>query len=306
MRTSFLVLGFITLLLVGLGVWFAKRPLDVINAATPGWYSERILALSYGPDARHKLDIYRPTTQNQPAPVVVFFYGGSWNRGERADYAFVGEALAARGMVAVLVDYRVYPQVRYPAFLDDVAMAVAWSFKEINRYGGDPQNIFVMGHSAGAYNAAMLALDERWLAKQGVSAKNLRGLIGLAGPYDFIPIVNPEVRPVFFFPNTPAESQPINHVSANAPPSLLIAPQEDQLVNPQRNTGGLAQRLREAGVKVTETYYKSTSHASLVGTIAWPLRGLAPVLDDVSTFVAANVNTVHAKPSGAKSGALSH
>ena len=292
MRTSFLVLGFITLFLIGLGVWFAKRPLDLINAITPGSHSEKTLGLSYGTDVRQKLDIYRPIAQDQAAPVVVFFYGGSWNRGERADYAFVGEALAARGMVAVLVDYRVYPQVRYPAFLDDVAMAVAWSFKEINRYGGDPQNIFLMGHSAGAYNAAMLALDETWLAKQGASAKALRGLIGLAGPYDFIPIVNPEVRPVFFFPNTPAESQPINHVSANAPPSLLIAPLEDQLVNPQRNTGGLAKRLREAGVKVTETYYKSTSHTSLVGAIAWPLRGLAPVLDDVANFVAENRKTL--------------
>lgn len=262
----------------------ACSPLRAINAVTPA-ASSRMLDIAYGPDPRNLLDIYRPRDEQASAPVVVFFYGGSWNTGSRRDYAFVGEALAARGIVAVLADYRLYPQVRYPAFLEDSAQAVAWTLKEIGRYGGDPKRLFVMGHSAGAYNAAMLAIDGRWLMAQGSSPGVLRGLIGLAGPYDFIPITNPAARPVFFYPDTPPESQPINHVTAVAPSALLIASHGDKVVNAVRNTGGLAQKLRSVGVPVREVYFDNTSHASLIGAIAWPLRGIAPVLDTVVAFV---------------------
>lgn len=271
------------LLLAGLVV--ACSPLKAINAVTSGSGSEKQLDISYGTDPRNVLDVYRPRTQTAAAPVVVFFYGGSWNTGSRRDYAFVGEALASRGIVAVLADYRLYPQVRYPSFVEDSAQAVAWTLKQIGAYGGDPKRVFVMGHSAGAYNAAMVAIDARWLAAQGASIGALRGLIGLAGPYDFIPITNPDARPVFFYPDTPPESQPVNHVTAAAPPTLLIASHADKVVNAVRNTGGLAQRLRAAGVPVQVVYFDNTSHASLIGAIAWPLRGIAPVLDTVVKFV---------------------
>ena len=281
--TKFIMM-FLTLLIL-LGAIAACSPLTAINAVTSGSASEKELAISYGDDVRNQLDIYRPRTGNGAAPVVVFFYGGSWNMGSRTDYAFVGEALAERGIVAVLADYRLYPQVRYPDFVDDSARAVAWTLKEIQRHGGDPKRVFVMGHSAGAYNAAMVAIDKRWLAAAGASTDALRGFIGLAGPYDFIPINDKNVRPVFFYPDTPPASQPINHVTAGAPPALLIASHTDKLVDPVRNTGGLANRLRSVGVAVDEVYFDNTSHASLIGAIAWPLRGLAPVLDTVVKFV---------------------
>ena len=279
-----LIMMFLTLLIL-LGAIAACSPLTAINAVTSGSASEKELAISYGNDIRNQLDIYRPRNGNGAAPVVVFFYGGSWNMGSRSDYAFVGEALAERGIVAVLADYRLYPQVRYPDFVDDSARAVAWTLKEIQRHGGDPKRVFVMGHSAGAYNAAMVAIDKRWLAAAGASTDALRGFIGLAGPYDFIPINDKNVRPVFFYPDTPPASQPINHVTATAPPALLIASHTDKLVDPVRNTGGLANRLRSVGVAVDEIYFDNTSHASLIGAIAWPLRGLAPVLDTVVKFV---------------------
>jgi acetyl esterase/lipase len=278
------ILIFLTLLVL-LGAVVACSPLSAINAVTSGSASDKELGISYGDDPRNKLDIYRPRNSNSAAPVVVFFYGGSWNMGSRSDYAFVGEALAGRGIVAVLADYRLYPQVRYPDFVDDSARAVAWTLKEIQRHGGDPKRVFVMGHSAGAYNAAMVAIDTRWLAAAGASTDALRGLIGLAGPYDFIPINDKNVRPVFFYPDTPPASQPINHVTAAAPPALLIASHTDKLVDPVRNTGGLANRLRSVGVAVDEVYFDNTSHASLIGAIAWPLRGIAPVLDTVVKFV---------------------
>ncbi len=271
-----------------LGGVVACSPLGTLNALSPGKSSKVQSALAYGSNARHKLDIYAPDNASGSTPVIVFFYGGNWVKGERDDYAFIGRALASRGIMAVIPDYRLYPEVRYPDFLDDSAQAVAWTTREIARYGGDPKRVFVMGHSAGAYNAAMVALDPSYLNKHGARAADLRGWIGLAGPYDFLPIVNPTTRPVFHHPNTPPNSQPINHVNKASPPALLIAASEDKLVNPARNTGGLANKLRANGVQVQELYFDSVNHVTLVASMAAPLRAMAPTLDSVASFVAAD------------------
>ena len=268
-----------------LGVLLGCSPLKVLNAFTPGGTFSKTADVSYGPDPRNRLDIYTPIDAAADAPVVVFFYGGSWNSGSRSDYSFVGEALASRGIVAVLADYRLYPQVHYQGFLDDSAKAVGWTHQHIHEYRGDPSRLYVMGHSAGAYNAAMLALDPKWLATVDMKPSMLSGWIGLAGPYDFLPIENPEVKPVFYFPNSPPDSQPINHVSAASPPALLIAAKDDTVVNPRRNTGGMAERLRRQGVPVRELYFSKPGHATLVAAFSRPMRGLAPVLDEVVAFV---------------------
>jgi acetyl esterase/lipase len=265
----------------------ACSPLKMLNALTPDSTFDKTEGIAYGDDPRQKLDVYVPRHTLENAPVVVFFYGGSWNSGSRSDYSFVGEALASRGVVAVLADYRLYPQVRYPLFLEDGAKAVAWTHDHIHRFSGDPQRLYLMGHSSGAYNVAMLALDPGLLGAVGMSPHDLRGWIGLAGPYDFLPIQNPDVRPVFFWPDSPPQSQPINHVSRGAPPALLMASRDDDLVNPTRNTGGLARKLRQAGVPVQDFYFARTGHATLVATLSRPMRGLAPVLDEVSAFIRA-------------------
>jgi acetyl esterase/lipase len=263
------------LFLFGLAVLLsACSPLTVVNAVSPAGSVQATRALHYGSDARNALDVYRPTGNAAAAPVVVFFYGGNWVSGKREDYAFVGRALAARGFVVVVPDYRLYPQVRYPDFLVDSAGALAWTAREIAAYGGDPQRIFVMGHSAGAYNAAMLALDPRWLRAQGMKPDMLRGWIGLAGPYDFLPVTNRTTRP-----------QPISHVSASSPPALLIAANKDNLVDPVRNTGGMAARLHASHVPVRALYYDGVSHATLVASLSNSLKGLAPTLDAVEAFV---------------------
>ncbi|WP_420106752.1 alpha/beta hydrolase [Herbaspirillum huttiense] len=275
-----------------LGGVVACSPLSALNAVTPASSSVKTEGVAYAntDNPRQKLDIYRPA--NAPAtasgpglPVVVFFYGGSWNEGSRKDYAFVGEALSSRGFIAVLPDYRVYPEVRYPDFVKDSAQAVAWTLRSVRELGGDPQRVFVMGHSAGAYNAAMVALDARWLRAAGASPAQLRGWIGLAGPYDFLPIENEDVKPVFFAPDSPPDSQPVRHVEAGAPPALLIASHKDKLVGAERNTGGLAKLLRAQQVPVVERYFDNTSHASLVGSLSRPLRFIAPTLEEVSQFI---------------------
>jgi len=258
-----------------------------LNALTPGSSYQRQVDVAYGELPRQQLDVYRPTTPAPSGgwPVVVFFYGGSWNTGERAGYVFVAEALAARGILTLVADYRLYPAVRYPDFLHDSAKALAYGFDHAQALGGNPKRIFVMGHSSGSYNAAMLALDPRWLSDTGHTPTALAGWIGLAGPYDFYPIVNPDVKPVFFHPNYPPNSQPIDFPLANAPRSFLAATRNDALVNPQRNTVQLAAKLEAAGVPVTQKLYPNGSHISLIGSFAWPLRWITPVLDDVTEFI---------------------
>jgi acetyl esterase/lipase len=265
----------------------ACAPVATLNALAPTATHTLQADVPYGPLPRHHLDIYTPT-QPAPAggyPVVVFFYGGSWNRGDRHDYRFVGEALASRGMLAILADYRLYPQVRYPDFLTDCAQALAYGLSHARTLGGNAQRVFVMGHSAGAYNAAMLAMDARWLAAHGHSPRELAGFIGLAGPYDFYPMTNPDAQPVFFHPDYPPDSQPIAFARQDSPRSFVAAPREDKLVNPHRNTEGLAQQLQAAGAKVTLKMYSRVNHMTIAAAFARPLRWLAPVLDDVAAFV---------------------
>ena len=288
MRKTRLSLILLAASIVACGALAACSPLTALNALSPAGNTDTTVDIAYGSLPRLKLDIYKPAKAAAGAPVVVFFYGGNWSSGERKDYAFVGRALASRGIVAVIPDYRLYPEVSYPDFLDDSAQAVAWTARHIASYGGDPAKLFVMGHSAGAYNAAMVALDKRWLGKQGLSPDILTGWIGLAGPYDFLPIETASVKPVFHFPDTPADSQPVNHLDSKKLPALLIAANKDKLVDPKRNTASLAARLRGHGVAVTEIYYDGVSHTTLVGSIAAPLRSLAPTLDAIDQFVQNN------------------
>lgn len=287
MRRLKLFLLWFVLPLAALVLLVACAPTATLNLLATGGAGSVTEGLAYGPLARHKLDVYRPTAAAPPGgwPVVVFFYGGSWNRGERASYKFVGEALASRGVLTLVADYRLYPEVRYPDFLSDCALALAFGLQEAGNLGGNPKRVFVMGHSAGGYNAAMLALDERWLKAAGHSTHELAGWVGLAGPYDFLPIKNPDARPVFFHPSYPAGSQAIDYARRDAPPGFLAAALNDDLVNPQRNTVGLATRLRTAGAPVTLKVYERVNHMTIAAALARPLRWLAPVLDDVSDFV---------------------
>ena len=265
-------------------------PVATLNAIIPSGNYHLQDGVAYGALQRQKLDIYTPQTRAPAAgwPVVVFFYGGSWVDGKRADYRFLGEALASHGVLTLVADYRLHPEVSYPDFLLDCAQALAFGLHRAADLGGNPQRVFVMGHSAGAYNAAMLALDPRWLATTGHKPAELAGWIGLAGPYDFLPINNLDVRPVFFYPNYPAGSQPIDYASASSPRTFLGAAATDDLVNPTRNTLGLARHLQDAHVPVTLHLYPGVNHITLMASLARPLRWLAPVLDDVMRFIETN------------------
>ncbi|MBW8815411.1 MAG: alpha/beta hydrolase [Caulobacterales bacterium] len=239
---------------------------------------------AYGPNARQRLDVYAPRGGRTSAPIAVFFYGGAWDSGRRQDYNWVGRALASRGFVTVVADYRIYPEVRYPTFLEDGAKAVRWAVDHGRAYGGDPHRIVLIGHSAGAYNAVMLGLDGRYLAADGVDPKVVRAVAGLSGPYDFLPLKGDITHRIFGeAPDLPA-TQPLSYVGPGSPPAFLATGDADQMVWP-KNTVALAAKLRAAGVDVEERHYEGVDHVRMVLALSRPLRGRAPVLDEMTDFL---------------------
>lgn len=279
-------------LLAALVPWDSTELLNRMTAASlerKDLLGERLVAQAYGPLERQRADVYLPPASlARPSggwPLVVFFYGGSWRSGERADYAFVGRSLASRGMAVVVADYRLYPEALYPDFIEDSARAVAWAWGQAQSWQVDRRRVFVMGHSAGAYNAAMVALDARWLRPHGLAPSQLAGFIGLAGPYNFLPLRVASLEPIFGHPHTPADSQPVVHASASAPPSWLFTAASDAFVHPVLNTDSLAFRLRSVGARVETRSLPRTSHVTLVAAMASPLNWLSPVLDEVSSVV---------------------
>ena len=262
----------------------ACSPAALLNATLPGNGYELATTADYGPDARLKLDVYRPTTGHGPAPVIVFFYGGSWKSGQRGTYRFIAQAYASRGYVVVIPDYRLYPQVTFPAFMDDAARAVDWVAGNIAGYGGDPARIVLMGHSAGAHMAALLALDGGYLAAHGRDPAALRGVIGLAGPYWFNPLDYRSTRAVFAGTRDIDRARPITFARRDAPPMLLLHGDSDSTVYPL-NTERLTARLRAAGAAAESRLYPGTGHIGLVLALTPLFRGNSPALADTLDFL---------------------
>jgi len=257
-------------------------PISLLNRAAALARHRLEDGLAYGPSPSHRLDLFLPPAAVHPAPLIVFFHGGGWDSGWRRDYRFVGIALAAAGFAVAVPDYRLYPEVRFPDFLADAAAAVAWIRREAPRFGVDPGRIVVAGHSAGAHIAAMLAFDRRWLADAGVDpARDIAGLIGLAGPYDFLPLRTPRLAAIFGA--RPERGQPIAFVHPGAPPAFLAAGLNDTTVDPG-NTIRLAARIREVGGSVTTALYGHAGHATILAALWRPLAFLAPTLRDVADF----------------------
>jgi acetyl esterase/lipase len=276
--------------------------LGTIDALFPKDKQSKQIAsgLGYGPDRQQRLDVYGPVVvPDQPLPVVVFFYGGGWQTGDRREYAFAGRALAALGYVVVVADYRLVPDVSYPAFLHDCADVVDWVVANIAAHGGDPARLALAGHSSGAYNAAMIVLDPEYLAARGRLGA-IRSVVGLSGPYDFYPFDVAITRRVFGAVRDGKTTQPVNFVTPAAPPMLLATGLRDRLVYP-RNTITLAERLKAAGVVVVEHYYAHAGHPAPLLALGRPLRQLFPVYAHIAQFLE---QTLGASPSGiANSGA---
>jgi acetyl esterase/lipase len=274
----------VLVLVVGLAALFVWAPTFILNTASWGRDVEVERDISFGSDPRLKLDVYRPAGAKE-APVIVFFYGGSWQRGDKSIYRFLGASLARAGIVAVIPDYRVYPPVVYPDFLRDSALAVRWAKDNATKFGGDPSKLFLAGHSAGAYNAISLITDRRWLDEAQLKPETeIAGVIGIAGPYDFLPLESENLKIIFGPEELRPKTQPINYVDGNEPPMLLLRPANDSVVDPGNSTR-LAKRIEEKGGKATVKTYDRIGHLSIVGTFSPLLSFLAPVRDDLVKFV---------------------
>lgn len=246
--------------------------------------------INYGSTEFNRLDIYIPqNTEEKPLinmPVIVFFYGGCWGgcyTGFKEDYLFVAQALTSQGYIAVLADYRRYPEVKFPEIIGDAKQATEWVRKNIENYAGNSNSIFLMGHSAGAHLAAMLTLDETYLSMETRQAT--RGFIGLSGPYDFLPFTEPYQRDVFGPEDTYPQSQPINFVDGAEAPLLLLYGNDDETVRP-RNIVNLAEKVQQLGGRVETRYYDDIDHVGILGSLSIPLRNRKPVLDDINRFIA--------------------
>ncbi len=238
---------------------------------------------AFGADPRQRLDLYAPLGAVAPLPILIFIYGGSWRSGAKRDYNFMGAALAAQGFLTAIPDYRLAPEVRFPSFLQDCAAAVRWVQDNAAQYGGDPNRIVLAGHSAGAYNAIMLALDSDYLTQAGVQMARVRGAVGLAGPYDFLPFDVPATQDAFGQAADPQRTQPVHFARADAPPLLLLWGDADTTVGP-RNIESLARAVRAAGGVVEAKTYEGIDHAEILLALSRPFRDRAPVLADLTGF----------------------
>lgn len=237
---------------------------------------------AYGAGPRQKLDVYAPAAGGTDLPVIVFFYGGSWASGDKDDYGFMGDALASQGFLTVIPDYRIAPDV-FPSFLEDGAAAVAWAQGHVREHGGDARRVVLIGHSAGAYIAAMLALDTHYLREAGANLAAIRGMAGLAGPYDFLPFDVAATQNAFGRAPDAALTQPVHFARADAPPLLLLWGHDDRTVGP-KNIDGLERAMQAVGGRVETKRYAHIDHVGIMLAMSRVFRGRAPVLADVTAF----------------------
>jgi acetyl esterase/lipase len=285
------LLGTVLLLAAALGAFYAlvasPRQLDLIDQAWVGNAGTRQVAhdISYGEALRRKLDIYdNAQAGSYPKPVLVFFYGGGWHGGDKDHYGFAARAYAEKGFLVILPDYHLVPDVHYPAFVEDSAAAIAWAWRNAARFGGDPNRIVTAGHSAGAYNAIMPALDRKWLTAEGLPDNVIKAAAGLAGPYDFYPFTKPNsINAMGRYPK-PLETQPIRFVRADAPPLWLGHGTVDTSVRVY-NSRNMAAAMKAAGATAVLREYPGSSHNDLIMAVSRPFRTRLPVLEESSAFL---------------------
>ncbi|MEZ5680954.1 MAG: alpha/beta hydrolase [Erythrobacter sp.] len=279
----------LVLLLAGAAVMFAIRQngpavLDMVDRIVGGARDVELVEQAlYGDAAAQKVRVYREGNGSTPQPIFLFVHGGSWRWGDPDDYGLIARAIAPEGFVVVLAGYRLEQAGRYPAMLEDTASAIAWTRANAARLGGDPDRIILAGHSAGAYNVVQVALEHRWLGEAGVPPDVIKGVVGLAGPYDFFPFDSDSTRASFGSVGAGAESQPVNHARADAPPMLLVHGELDTLVKP-RNTRALAAVLGEKGASAETIFYPGMDHNQPLISLAAPWRNRRDVAQRITDF----------------------
>jgi len=240
--------------------------------------------IAYGPSGRHRLDIYEPSNGDGAGPIVIFLYGGSWSSGQRGIYGFVGAALAAHGITTIIPDYRLYPEVQFPAFFEDAALAYAWTWRKFLSGRAEARPVVLAGHSAGGHMAALLSLDRSYLRQAALGAPRPSAFVSLAGPVTFDPTTWPGTRDAFSTVASTDLARPIAFVTKDAPPSLLIHGLEDTIVQ-LKNAYEMEKALKAAGASVRLIEYPGIGHIGLITALSRPLRWRAPVLQEMVDFI---------------------
>ncbi len=241
--------------------------------------------LPYEPGDRHSLDVYVPRAAAKPRPVIVYLYGGGWAAGSKAEFAWVGVALARRGFIAVLPDYRIYPQAHWPMFLEDNAAAVRWARDHAARFGGDPAKLVLVGHSAGAHNAFSVAVEPQWLGAVGMSPHDITAVIGLSGVYSMLPLDGPREHAIFG--SQTGYTEPIDHIDGVLPPMLLIIGDRDRAADPS-DSDAVAAKLREKGGVAEVIHYPSLGHSDTQDALALAPGRPPRIIDAILRFLAAH------------------
>ena len=288
-----MVIKWISLLLILLSLSACENMgLWLVNSLARFSDYEAITDIRYAKNPLNKLDIYQPSKQNKPLGTIIFFYGGCWGNCQtlsKEDYRFVAESLTAFGYLVVIPDYRHYPAVHFSEIIADASKVVKWVSQFITDYGGDSQNIFLMGHSSGAHIAAMLTFNKQYLSSKNY--QNLRGFIGLAGPYDFA-FDQPYQFKVFKDFKYHASSQPITFVDGDEPPLLLLHGYQDTTVK-RSNMINLTAKVKVKKGQVHSIYYDNVNHVDIISSLSIPLRNQFPIHHDIIKFLALHRKTNH-------------
>ena len=259
--------------------------------------------VSFGDQEWQTLDVYSPSTEpsKDKKPVLIFFYGGSWDSGNKEMYYFVADAFVRRGYVVVIPDYIKYPEARFPMFVEDGAAAIAWTKTNITQHGGDPNNVFVAGHSAGAHLGGMLATDSQYLEKHGLTPLDIKGFSGLAGPYNFTP-TRASLIEVFGPEENYPKMQAMHFVDGDEPPMLLLHGGKDETVGVM-NQEILLEKLNAVGNQSKGILYPNLDHISILMSITPWLQGDSTTVEDMDMFFKnlshqklANLNHKSVKP----------
>lgn len=277
---------------------FRRDPLEALDALAPRSGMRTLSDLEYGPHGGQKADLHLPQSAKAgpPRSAVVFFHGGRWSYGRKEEYRFVAQALTARGHAVLVCDYRKYPAVRFPAFVEDAAAAVAWSLRHLPEHGLDPRRIFLMGHSAGAHLAALATMDRRYSEPHGVDPDGVAGLVLMSGPFDFYPIRGTDLRDLFGPEEGHRETQPLRFVRRGLPPMLLLHGRRDRTVHPS-SSARLASAVRDQGGRAHAVFYDRVTHTTILGGLSDQVGFLvAPVLDDVEAFIERRLVEIGASP----------
>ena len=266
----------------------ACSPTKILNYTSSAEDYRVARDIAYGPEPRHQLDIYRSNEASQSANScrIVFVYGGSWSDGDKNQYGFVGAELAKLGYEVVIPDYRLYPQVKHPAFIEDIALSLRYLADE----QPTTQPLVIMGHSAGAMIGSMISYEPSYLAAQGLSTNSIAANIAISGPHDyFLPTENPEWANIFGNdPSKQVDGLTVNHVQKGAPASLILHGDDDTIVTP-KSAESITQKLRAVGTPVTLKTYEGVGHKEIIAAIATPLHAVAPTLGDVDDYLRHNV-----------------